>query len=95
MQVMHAKLIAISKQVIPYYEYLFENLEPTSWKDEYVWTLRFPNWQEDELKEGDIGFLEFKDSIAQQSTWWDGKEKQSYKYTNIIFLKFIKDTEQD
>lgn len=86
-----AKLLYELPQYMGYTIYVFKNLEPFSWENEYVMVLKFPNWQGYLPEEDDEGYLEFKSSTANESTWWDGSEKHTYKYSNFIFYKFVKD----
>ena len=85
----HAKFVAESIDIMDYTTYVFENLEPTSWDNHYIMCVRFPNWNQPPFVLGDIGYLNVRSVEAGKDKWFDGKDFNSYRYTNMIFMKFI------
>ena len=55
----------------------------------YVMCVKYPNWDQDEIKIGDIGYLHFKEVIAGVDKWFDGNSFHYYNYSNWQFMKFI------
>lgn len=74
-----------------YTTYVFKNLDSVSPFDKYIMTTRWPNWQHRNIDIGEIGYLTYKEVIAGQDTWWDGSQFIPYNYTNIVFIKFVKE----
>lgn len=74
-----------------YTTYVFKNLDSVSAFDKYIMTTRWPNWQHRNIDIGEIGYLTYKEVIAGQDTWWDGSQFIPYNYTNIVFIKFVKE----
>ena len=56
--------------------------------------VQFPNWNQSEIKKGDIGYVNVRYVREGISQWYDGEKMNTYKYTNLVFLKFIKEQEQ-
>lgn len=54
-------------------------------------TVRWPNWQHRNIEIGEIGYLTYRTVIAGKDEWWDGTKNIPFNYSNIIFIKFIKD----
>ena len=56
---------------------------------------RFPNWQHRDLEIGEKGYLTYNEVIAGKDKWYCPETGQMipYNYTNIYFIRFIK--EQD
>ena len=51
--------------------------------------VRFPNWNQSIFNIGDIGFLNVRFVEAGVDKWFDGTGFNSYRYTNVIFMKFV------
>ena len=53
---------------------------------------RCPNWETRDIDIGEKGYLEYKEVIAGEK-WYDSKNNEyvPYKYTNIYFIKFVKE----
>ena len=85
------------KEDMGYITYVFKNLNDTTPFDRYVMCTRFPNWDCEHLKVGDIGFVLYKFVEAGKSQWYniETKEFEAYKYTNCIFLNFIREKTQN
>lgn len=74
-----------------YTTYVFQNLDGVSFLDKYIMVTRWPRWEHRNLDIGEIGYLTYKEVIAGKDTWWDGNQFIPYNYTNIVFIKFIKE----
>ena len=77
-----------------YITYVFENLDQTDVNDKYIMCVQFPNWNQSEISIGDIGYVNIRYVKEGVSQWYDGDKMNVYKYTNVIFLKFIKEPEK-
>lgn len=87
----HARLITSSCDGMGYTTYVFENLEYRDYDYKYIMCVRFPNWNQNPFKNDDVGFLTVRYVRAGIDKWFDGEEFIPYKYTNIVFLKFIEE----
>ena len=85
----HVKFIAESIDFMGYTSYVFENLESTNWDNKYIMCVRFPNWDQSSFNIGDIGYLNVRYVEQGVDKWFDGKNFNFYRYTNVIFMKFI------
>ena len=86
---LHVRFIVASDDGMGYITYVFENLEYQDWRVQYIMCVRFPNWNQKYFEEGDEGYLTVRYVQEGVDKWYDGTELIPYKYTNIIFLKFI------
>jgi hypothetical protein len=77
-----------------YVTYVFENLNPKDCEDQYIMCVQFPNWNQFEIREGDKGYVNVRYVREGVSQWFDGEKMNVYKYTNVVFLKFIKEPEK-
>ena len=91
---LHGKLVAKNIDIGNYITYVFENLEATTYEDKYIMCVQFPNWNHEEIQLEEEGFVNIRYVKEGISQWYDGNKMNYYKYTNIIFLKFIKKQEQ-
>lgn len=79
-----------------YKNYVFQNLdEKTDSMLRYITVTRLPNWNGEEPKIGDTGFIECEyveagDEYFQRNTG----SREQYRYTSCYFLNFIKDKEK-
>jgi hypothetical protein len=87
----HAKLVAEQSDGMGYTNYVFEDLEFTDPDYKYVMCVRFPNWEQGLISLNDIGFLSIRYVEEGVDKWFDGKDFVPYKYTNVVFLKFIEE----
>lgn len=87
----HAKLIAKNIDCMGYINYVFEDLEYKDSDYKYIMCVQFPNWEQAIISIDDIGYLNIRYVKAGVDTWYDGNKLVPYKYTNIIFLKFIEE----
>lgn len=69
-----------------YTTYVFQDLE----NYEYIMCVMFPNWEQSYINLDDEGYVTVKYVEAGVDKWYDGTNFIPYKYTNIIFLKFVK-----
>lgn len=76
-----------------YTTYVFQNLESKSVYDKYLMCTRWPNWEHRNLDLGETGYLTYKEVVAGVDTWYDGTSFIPYNYTNIIFIKFVKEAD--
>lgn len=90
---LHAKLKAVYQDIGGYITYVFENLEFKDYEYQYIMCVQFPNWNQDPIEIGDIGYVNVRYVKEGISQWYDGEKMNVYKYTNVIFLKFIKEQE--
>lgn len=89
----HVKLVAKAMDIGDYITYVFENL---NWKDydmQYIMCVQFPNWNQGEINIGDVGYVNVRYVKEGISQWYDGEKMNVYKYTNVVFLKFVKEQE--
>lgn len=87
----HAKLVAEHFDGMGYTNYVFEDLEAKEPDFKYVMCVRFPNWEQNPINLEDIGYLNIRYVKGGVDKWFDGKDLIPYKYTNVIFLKFIEE----
>lgn len=85
----HVKLLAESNDLCGYTNYVFYNIDTTSYENQYIMCVRFPNWNQSHFNIGDEGFVTCRYVREGLDKWFDGKDFISYRYTNIVFLKFI------
>jgi hypothetical protein len=86
---LHVKLVAQSIDIGNYTTYVFENLEYKHYEDQYIMCVKFPNWNQSEIHIGNVGYLTVRHVKEGVSQWYDGEKMNVYKYTNIIFMKFV------
>ena len=91
---LYVKLIAKNIDLGNYITYVFENLESKTYEDKYIMCVQFPNWDQSEIQLNERGFVNVRYVKEGISQWYDGTKMNFYKYTNVIFLKFIKEPEQ-
>lgn len=89
----HAKLVASCTDTMGYTNYVFENLDFQDYDDKYLMCVKFPNWNNAIFNYGDVGYVTVRFVREGIDRWYDGQDFNVYKYTNIIFLKFIKEKE--
>lgn len=92
MVTLRCKLLAKEKDFAGYITYVFQNLEinPT-FGHKYIMMTRWPNWQHRNIEIDEIGYVTYKEVQAGIDTWYDGTKFVSYNYTNIVFIKFVKE----
>ena len=86
---LHVELKAKYIDIGGYITYVFENLNYQDLDDQYIMCVRFPNWNQAPFKIDDIGYVTIRYVREGIDKWYDGKEFVTYKYTNLVFLKFI------
>ena len=87
---LHVKLVAKAIDIGDYITYVFENLEPKSYENQYIMCVQFPNWNQPIININDQGFVNVRYVKEGVSQWYDGEKMNVYKYTNVVFLKFVK-----
>jgi hypothetical protein len=92
---LHVKLVAKDIDLGNYITYVFENYNNTSTEDQYIMCVQFPNWNQTQIEIGDIGFVNVRYVKEGISEWYDGETMHKFKYTNVVFLKFIKESPQN
>jgi hypothetical protein len=88
---LHVQLKAKSLELGGYITYVFENLNCHDWEFQYIMCVQFPNWNQSEIKINDIGYVNVRYVKEGISQWYDGEKMNVYKYTNVVFLKFIEE----
>lgn len=88
---LHCKLLAKEHDLLGYTSYVFKNLENAPFGNRYILCTRWPNWQCRSIDIGEEGFLTYQEIIAGQDSWWDGDKYIPYNYSNLVFIKFIKE----
>ena len=90
-----AELLEAVCDISGYITYVFQildqeiiNLVSTT----YLMCVRYPNWEQSEIHKGDIGYLKVKEVVGGVDQWFDGNEMVYYRYDDIIFYKFVKET---
>ena len=91
---LYVKLNAKYIDIGGYITYVFENLNYKTYDTQYVMCVQFPNWNQSEIEIGDIGYVNVRYVEEGISKWYDGEKMNVYKYTNVVFLKFVKESEQ-
>lgn len=92
---LHAKLRVACPEELGYKTLIFEDLEYSDSDFKYITCVLFPNWNQSPIKVGDVGYLQIKFISAGLDKWFDGKDFIPYKYTNIQFLKFVLEKEEE
>ena len=87
----HAKLVSEQTDGMGYTNYVFEDIEAKDNDFKYIMCVRFPNWEQGPINLNDIGYLNIRYVEEGVDKWFDGTNFIPYKYTNIIFIKFIKE----
>lgn len=90
---LHVKLVAKAMDIGNYITYVFENLNYKDYDTQYIMCVQFPNWNQGEIAIGDVGYVNVRYVKEGISQWYDGEKMNVYKYTNVVFLKFVKEQE--
>lgn len=88
------KLVASQADGMGYTNYVFEDLEFKNYDYKYIMCVRFPNWNQSAFNLNEEGFITIRYVKEGVDKWFDGTNFNTYKYTNIIFMKFIPIKEQ-
>lgn len=92
----HAVLKAKRTDLYDYTTYVFKSLEEDApFGRRYIMCTRFPNWQEPEIDIDEVGYLSFKEVIAGVDEWFDGQSFHPYNYSNLIFVKFVREPKKE
>lgn len=87
-----AKLITQNKDWSGYITYVFEVLDKEIAKQsKYIMCVRPPRWQHRDIKNGEVGYLEFLEVEAGKTRWYNQSTgiDEIFKYDNIYFIKFV------
>lgn len=95
MVTIYCKLLAKEHDIGGYTTYVFKNLDNAPFGHQYLMCTRWPNWEHRNLDIGEKGYLTYKEVIAGVDSWYDGKDFIPYNYTNIIFIKFVKENKDN
>lgn len=96
MTTIKAELVAKEHDLMGYGTYVFKTIgENCPFGYKYRMITRLPNWQCSEIEVGEIGYVTYMECQAGIDKWYcpETGEMIPYKYTNIYFVKFVK--EQD
>ena len=91
---LHVKLVAKTIDLGDYITYVFENINYKDYESQYIMCVQFPNWNQSAITIGDVGYVNVRYVKEGISQWYDGEKMNVYRYTNIVFLKFVKEPEQ-
>lgn len=85
------KALEVEVDSYGYTTYVFERLEYNDYDDQYIMCVQFPNWNQYCIEKGDIGFLTIKYVQEGIDKWFNGEDFIPYNYTNVIFIKFVRE----
>lgn len=85
----HVRFVASCEDGMGYTNYVFEDLEFQDYDYKYIMCVRFPNWNQAAFDYDDEGYVTVRYVREGIDQWYDGKDFNTFKYTNIIFMKFI------
>ncbi|MGN0967324.1 MAG: hypothetical protein ACI4OP_07110 [Candidatus Coprovivens sp.] len=85
------KTLEVEEDAYGYTTYVFERLEYNDYDDQYIMCVKFPNWNQYCIEQGDVGFLTIKYVQEGIDKWFNGEDFIPYNYTNIIFIKFVRE----
>lgn len=86
------QLVAIQYDTLGYINYVFKLINEEAkhiHNSEFITCVRYPNWDEKDLKLGDAGYILLDNIKAGIDKWYDGEKLVTYKYNRIQFIKFI------
>ena len=97
MQTIKAKLIAKEHDLGGYTAYVFKVLEQNPpFGHNYIMVTRLPNWNHKNVDLEEVGYLTYKEVNAGDLWYCQETGKMvPYNYTNIYFIKFILEKQQD
>lgn len=85
-----AKLIASNEDVNGYTTYVFKNLEPIDWLNEYIMCVKYPNWEGKLPEKNIVGYLQYTYIYAGTSYYNRLLDKEDkYQFSHIRFDKFV------
>lgn len=84
------KLIASNEDVNGYTTYVFKNLEPTDWLNEYIMCVKYPNWEGKLPEKNIVGYLQYTYIYAGTPYYNRLLDKEDrYQFSHIRFDKFV------
>lgn len=74
---------------------VFENLENAPFGKKYIMLTCFPNWQSRIPDVGEKGYVTYNFVEEGIDKWYDSSTGKfiPYNYTNLIFIKFVKEVD--
>lgn len=90
----HVKLLRKAEQAGGYVTMVFENMDTSNVSEKYIMCTLLPNWNElIKIREGDTGYLRYKEVLAGEDTWYqqNTKEHIRYNWDAVYFDTFIDD----
>lgn len=96
-QTIRAKLIASDTDLDGYITYVFQILDKNIIDrlfTDLIMCVRYPNWNHDSVKLGQIGYVKVREVKAGVDEWFDGVKMNHFKYDDVIFYKFIEEQNQ-
>ena len=91
---LYVKLKAKAVDLGGYITYVFENINCKDYESQYIMCVQFPNWNQSEIHINDVGYVNVRYVKEGISQWFDGEKMQVYKYTNVVFLKFVQESQE-
>jgi len=88
------QFIASDSDMMGYSTYVFKVLEDNlTFGHNYLMVTRLPNWEHRQLELNEIGYLTYNEVEGGKDKWYcpETGEFIPYKYTNIYFIKFVKE----
>lgn len=89
-KVLYVQLLGIRAE--DYTTYVFKILDTTDITNQFIMAVKPPNWKNQNLEIGDIGFVKIQKAIAGQPFIDKDGTKNIFKYSCNYFLDFIKET---
>ena len=85
------KVRLLAKRENDYTAYVFEDLDFEGSGCKYIMCTKCPNWNSDEIKLYQEGFLQYKPVNAGIDKWYDPKSMtyQPYRYSANYFMSFV------
>jgi len=91
----HCQLVASEHDLLGYITYVFKSLEEAPFGKKYLMLTRCPNWDARDLDIGEKGYVTYNEVQAGKDSWYCPETGRTipYNYTNIYFIKFVKETD--
>ena len=90
-----SQLVAKEHDLLDYTTYVFKCLESdVPFGHKYCMMTRCPNWNHRDIDIGEIGYVEYEE-VKAGDNWYNPQTKTyvPYNYTNIYFIKFVKEVD--
>ena len=89
----HVTVLAKEEDFGGYWILVFKDLDNKQFGKQYIMCVVCPNWQTRIPDIGERGYLNYETVVAGEDKYWDGNQFIPYRYTNIYFIKFIKEVD--